>query len=349
MDKRVPLLLVLCPFLAAGQWSVGQITFNAQDLPRTVGAYYRAYVVTNGPDVSAFLNTKGGPVRWDFSASRASGEDIYRIDVVASSDGGHGASFPQTAYAERTTHESTGAQAWSYYQVVPAGRDYFGFYDPISNALNPLKVFDSPTIDVPKTVAFNQTWQREVDFQDLLDAGFGQLTVLIHFTCQAAVDAYGTVVLPNIGELPALRVNELHTYELQDTTFGLPLGTQYVRNYYWLAKSIGQVVNIISNVDSSAPPADNFGNAATVLRVFESSSAPPTPHSVSNLVVSLKGSDIFLKWDREGSASAYRVEASLDLGSSSSWKALAASSDNFLFDPLDRKASAKFYRVFYDE
>ena len=85
----------------------------------------------------------------------------------------------------------------------------------------------------------------------------------------AVVDAYGTLVLPGIGEVPALRVNEEHTYDTQDTTLGLPLGKQYFRNYYWLVKGVGLAVNIISKADTASVPPDAFKTAATVSRVLK--------------------------------------------------------------------------------
>lgn len=325
-----------------------QTVFTLADLPSSVGDFCRAYVSTNELDVSGLIGTKGGPQRWDFSAQPGADEEVRRIDVVSPQDGGHEAGFGEAGYAERTTRVSNGLQSWSYYAALPdEGRAYFGFYDPISNPVDPATVFDAPTIDLPARVAYGQTWHREVDFRDLLDLGFIQIDVLIHFTCDAGADAYGSVVLPGIGEVPALRVNELHTYDTQDITLGLPLGQQYVRSYYWLVKDVGQAVQIISKPDSTAPPPDRFRSAATFYRVFESSrlASSHQPQSVKNLRIARKGAEVFLSWDPESAATRYQVEAADGLGATASWRLLMQTTDSFLFAPFDRALGAQFYRV----
>lgn len=338
---------------AAIYWSLAvhaQTAFTSADLPSLTGAQYRAYVTTSEMDVSTRFGVKGGPQRWDFSQPKAADDDIYRVEIVSPADGGKGASFSAAAYAERTTRESGGKQSWSYYRILPArGRAYYGFYDPVANSAKPETVFSALTIDLPDNLQFGQSWSRSVDFKDVVDLGFAQSQLAIHFTSKAEVDGYGTLVLPGIGEVPALRVNEINTYESQELTFGLPLPPQNFRNYYWLVKGVGKAVHIISKGDTAIPP-ENFKTAATVLRVFEASGIKSLPklQFVGNLSIGLKGKEAFLSWQREATTTNYRVEFVRDM-TSIQWQLLAETKDNFFFDPSLVNENRRFYRVWFSQ
>jgi len=341
---------VLCALLCASINSA-QISFTIDDLHSQEGEFLRMYVDSSNIDVSQSLGSKGGPQRWDFSANRTSSEDIHRLEIVPADDGGHGNLFRNAVYAERLTRESNSARSWSYYKILTGkGRAYFGFYDPVSNANNPQKVFESETVDLPATIVLGQSWTRTVEFDDLIDSPLGELPVAVHFTATATVDAFGTVVLPSLGERPALRVSELHSYEAQDTLFGLPLGTTHVRNYYWLVKGIGKAVEIISAPGTSKPP-ENLSQAKTLMRVFESSAAsePSQPRPVKHLLISRKGAEVFLAWENESSSSSFQILGTEILGGGSNWIPLAETSKTFWFDSLATFRKARFYKVFLIE
>jgi len=257
--------LLLAAFVAASvPVGAAPIVFSATDLLHEIGARQRAYYTTSAVNVATLLGEPGGPRRWDFSYPRQPVESIQRMDVVAPNDASHGVNYPNAAYAERLTNETTGARSWSYYRVATdQGRLYYGFYDAVANAECPLKVFDAPTVDLPYRIQFGQSWSRTVDFADCIDAGFIVLDLAVHFISQAQVDAHGTLVLPGIGEVPALRVNEVNTYEITDLTLGLPIPTQHFRNYYWLVPGIGKAVHVISEGSATVPPP-NLTTAKTV-------------------------------------------------------------------------------------
>ena len=334
------LIPLLCGFSASGQ-----ISFRTTDVPRQIGQdYWQAYVDTSEKNVSQLLGVKGGPQRWDFSAPPIAGEAVQRMDIVAAGDGGHGSEFPQAAYAERVTRVADGCQTWSYFKVIAGGgRFYYGFHDACKSP-QPDIVFDAPTIDLPEDLTFGQSWQREVDWTDTIDAGFIVLRVAIHFTNQSEVDAYGTVVLPGIGEVPALRVNEVNTYVTTDLDYGIPIETQVFRNYVWLVSGIGKAVHILSPPGASAPP-ENFATAKTVLRVFESSRTEIRCEPVKNLRIARKGQEVFLSWDKGTLASGYRIESCERLSGDAPWEVLAETTDNFRFDPVPRGEGSRFYRV----
>jgi hypothetical protein len=111
--------------------------------------------------------------------------------------------------------------------------------------------------------------------------------VSVHDMVSASVDAYCIVDLPQIGQVQALRVNQLATQ--QEIVGSLPSGpATYFREYFWLAPGIGKAVHIISTSYSS-PPSANFTSAYEVQRVFEATSVTSTAASlISNLHLRLQ-------------------------------------------------------------
>ena len=333
--------------VVVGSFTTGtaQVVFSASDLPSETGAYYRAYGNVAEVDVSNRIGPAGGPYAWDFSEPKAPTETLLRMDVVSPSDGGQGASFSGAAYAERTTRESDGSQSWSYHRIVPAlGRSYFGFFDPVANPSKPVIVFDSPTIDLPARIEFGQSWTRTVEWEDLFDVGFTEIRVAVRFSSTAEVDAYGTLALPDIGKVPALRVNEVNSYEFEDRTLGLPLPSQHFRNYYWLVRGIGKAVHIVSDAQTSVPPPD-ISRAKTLLRVFEASEVEATPRAVTGLRVRFDNGRAVLGWEPDLNAAGYRVESVTHLGADG-WQLIAEPTTTSWTQDAATTEPHQFFRVF---
>ena len=185
-----------------------------------------------------------------------------------------------------------------------------------------------------------------MDWEDLLDAGFFQIRVAVHFTSRAEVDAYGTIVLPSIGEVPALRVNEVNTYEFQDLSLGLPLPPQIFRNYFFLVRGIGKAVHIVSNGQATVP-SENFSPAKTVLRVFEASDVKDRQalRSVTGLRIRVEKSQVLLDWLSDSAASRYRIETVADVAATP-WRVLAEPSTNSWSEAIIMSDSQKYFRVF---
>lgn len=334
--------VLICAVLSFARCSPlnAQIVFSVTNLPAQIGDYHRAYVSTNNVNVSGLLGTSGGPRRWDFSQPQGLHEIIQRVDVVAPTDGGNGASFPQAAYAERVTSEADGTRSWSYYRIITnEGRAYYGFVDTNSNPDMPIKVFNSPTIDLPDPIQFGQTWNRKVDYQDF--AVF--ITFAVHFTAQASVDAYGTLVLPGIGEVPALRVNEVHEYDYIDLTLGFLNYTNYFRDYYWLVPGVGKAVEIISIPSTSGPPPENLTTAGNMSRVFEASGVQPAPYPVTALCIRLQNGQAMLDWNVETNAFGYQVQAVSNLDTNN-WRLVGEPATNAWSEPATN--TERFFRVF---
>lgn len=340
MKTAIQLLILRLLYLTAP----AQITFHPTDIPQRIGVdSWRQYADTSDKNVNQLIGGKAGPQRWDFSYPQAAGEDVWQVKVVARTDGGHGGEFTQAEYAEHVTHVSDGCQTWDYFKVVPgSGRFHSGFHDHCKDP-QPDIVFDAPSLELPAELTLGGTWRREINWKDKIDAGgIITLDVAVHFVSESSVDAYGTLILPGIGEVPALRVNELRTYEFTDLTLGIPLPTEMFRSYYWLVPGIGVAVQMVSGAHTSLPP-ENFETASTVLRVFESSQYPPGRLRAENVRIALKGAEVFLSWDKATGVAGYQIEATTQL-KSGVWAPLAQPSDNFYFDRVD--TPSKFYRVF---
>ena len=321
-----------------------QVVFRTSDVPGDPGRdAWKEWEDQSGKDPRPLTGTTGGPQRWDFSWPQAVGEVVRATSIVLPDDGGYGGSFPNAAYAERTTNESDGCQSWSYYKLVPGtGRAHYGFRDNCKSP-QPEIVNAVPTVDLPEGISFGQSWQRQADWNDVLDIGIAVLDVTIYFTSQSQVDAYGTILLPGIGEVPALRLNELHSYRTWVPDLNLEIENHYFRNYFWLVPGIGIAAHVLSPASTSILPAD-FSSSAAISRVFQSNRYPQR-RPVQNLQIERVGNGMLLSWDPNPAAAGYDIEFALRLDNSS-WTPLAVSPGRTYVDTAITPPS-KFYRVFF--
>jgi hypothetical protein len=301
-----------------------QIVFGVADLPVQPGGYYLSYVATN-VSVSALLGGTNGPQRWDFSRTLASVETIQRIDVVLPGDDAYASDFPDATYALRLTDESDGSQSWEFYGVTTNfGRLFYGTDDPLGGE----EVFQPPALDLPDSLRLGSNWNwsapESADFISITLSSIGR------------VDAYGTLVLPNVGEIPALRVNQVNAEQL--TINYAPYGPpEYTREYYWLVKGIGKAVDIFSSSSTTVPSA-NFASAQTVYVAFQASTLNPA----AGLGIQVQNGQAFLHWMQATNGSGYLVQDTGTL-TGTNWQFLGASATNAWSDTLT--ATQRFYRV----
>ena len=277
-----------------------QVSLLSGDLPSRLGEWRRAYLDTSGIALGDLLGRAGGPQRWDFSYPRRQAEGLQRVEIVPASDGSCSEKSQGATFAERTTRESDGCASWEYFSLRDGvGRVYHGLCDPCSNPAMRGITFNEPTVELPECT-YGSAWERTVQWDDVVDSGFGAVEVSVSFVARARVDAYGTLVLPNLGEVQALRVNETNVYTTLLKDFGLPLGDQYFHNVYWLVPGIGRAVHVVSQASGSEPPSLS-DPPARVVRIFEASAQNPPPKAsiepVTNLVVQAVGGKVLLSWD----------------------------------------------------
>ncbi len=232
--------------------------------------------------------------------------------------------------------------AWRYYSFASQGRFYHGFYNPVDLNADYLAVFDQPTVDIPASVQLGQTWSRTVTWHGhVLDI----FPISYQFTCSAIVDAYGTLDLPGIGGVPALRVHEVHDYEsswLLD-----PVNSSTNQYYYWLVPGLGVAAQVILLGDNMLYPTANLPYENVVLRMFQSNyftnQAPPVVlYPTGNLRLHLQSGSAVLDWDVFTNVSSYRVEYLGGLAGTN-WQSLGSLTNRTWSDALT--TTQRFYRV----
>ena len=352
-------LLMSSLMLASVGWVHGQITINSQDFFNEVGQYYRAYANKEGNNVSVSGKTGvvGGPQSWDFSSGPT--DDIYRYDVVPANDGGHGDGFAEAQFAERQTIESTGTKSWNYYSIVQGkGRLNYGAYTDDTSLIQSIGAFDPPIVDFPEIIKYQDSWGTMTSFETVIslsdDELFGfEVPVKLDRSSNFRADAYGFVILPQLGFVEALRLNELVTYTIQMDLEGegsyQTVGTYFMRTLYWMAKDKGVVAQMTSKEESAAP-ADNFSIASQFVRTFELShpiaTKKPAPVTDLKAIMGSPGSgQLLLSWSKTINSSSYRVEYTTNPLNPSGWLELGTTSSNFMLDAKINNNQQRFYRV----
>ena len=119
-----------------------------------------------------------------------------------------------------------------------------------------------------------------------------------------------------------------------------------MRNFYWLAKDRGIVVQM-SSKQSSTPPPNEFPTAAQFIRMFETNHPEGSrdPQPVTDLRVTPGKGQLLLSWTKPLNATSFRVEFTAALGADADWQELATTSDNFALDTFDGTHAARYYRV----
>jgi hypothetical protein len=357
MKKQLTVLLgILLTFSASAQ-----VVFTVSSLPSLIGDYNCSYYSTNSLNVMTMLNlnTNNSPILpdpkgevsnsipqiWNFSQLEQTNESVLRTDIISPANGPDGGDFPAAAYAEQDTLEPDNQIAWRYYSITNQGRYYYGYYDPPNADADSLVQFDQSTIDVPATVQYGQTWTRSVAWTGLVDYFF---EIDYQFTAAATVDAYGTLMLPGIGNVPALRVHETHIYQASEEIDGedpVPVDLNTNQYYYWLVPNIGVAVQIFEFGDNVLYPT---GLPATnsVERMFYTSyyTNPPiyNPPVQVNLHIQLQNESVLLNWASFSNSSSYQVQASGSLASTN-WQSIGLTTNNSWSDTLS--TTQRFYRV----
>jgi hypothetical protein len=286
------------------------------------------------------LALTNGAQYWDFSQPQQDYETVLRTDIIDPADGMGGGSFTNALYAEQDTMEtmeSTNQNAWRYYSITNQGRIYYGSYVTNTDA-DGYQMFSPPTLDVPATVTNGQTWTRTTSWDSTIYTIFGPVPIDYQFSATANVDAYGTLVLPVIGAVPALRVHEVHGYI--GTLDGSPEEIEIVTNqyYYWLVPGLGVAVQVLQYGNNILDPGSMpFTNS--VERMFHASYFPVASPS---LYIHLQSGSALLNWDTFPNSSSYQVQAIGSLGGTN-WQLLGLTTTNSWSDTLS--TTQRFYRV----
>jgi hypothetical protein len=349
------------PTLVLGLFSlsVSAQVFTTNSLPSQVGEYNCSYYSANVDTASLLMictnagsppppppgGTSTVPQYWDFSQPQQSNETIMRTDIIAPASGPDGGDFPEAVYSEQDTMEPGSPFSWQYYGFTNSGpspgRVYYGLYEPVDNASS-LAQFIPPTTDIPSSVQYGQTWNRALSWET---AYYEFIQVSNYFTASATVDAYGTIVLPGIGPLPALRVHEVHTYIVSELSYSpIPLDINTNQYYYWLVPGLGVAAQVYLFGNNILYPTE-LPNTNSFLRMYQASyftNTPPPPATNGNLFIQAQNGSAFLTWDVFTNATNYRVDYLPSLVSTN-WQTLGFTTSNSWSDLIT--STQRFYRV----
>lgn len=339
-----------------------QIIFTTNSLPSQPGDYSYSYFSTD-VNVSAMLalNTNadtnappppGGPTSngvpqfWKFSQAQQSEETVQRTDIISASAGEDGSDFPMATYAEQDSTNGT-PFAWQYYGFSNSGsnpgRLYYGLYEPVNAPASASAVFVPPSVDIPGTVQYGQTWTRSLHWNTTY---YGFITVSNYFTCNASVDAFGTLALPDIGLVSALRVHEVHSYTSTELVYGGAYLVGIITNqfYYWLAPGLGVAVQVTlfgnNEVTDESPPFTN-----SVLRMYQASyftNSTTGPAVPGNLRIQRQSGSAVLIWDNFTNVTSYQVQYTGSFPVTN-WQTLGTAVGNSWTDTMT--LPDRFYRV----
>lgn len=344
----VGLCLVLAPRIQA------QITITANDMFNKVGEYYRVHANEGSSPVAVAdrIGNKGGPQLWDFTTGPT--DAIWRFDYLDPQGTIIGFDFPEATLAERKTEEDNGNQSWLLFEQDPfLGRRVYGFWDLEFNPANPSHIFDPPIVDFPHQIDYGDKWSTSMTYRtDIVFTDDFIIPTLITHTSEFEVDAFGLMDLPNLGFAETLRINELSTIAVA-VDFNLEgqftnVDTQFVRNYYWMQPGRGIAAQMNSQ-QSANPPSDVFNLAAYFVRMFETnkttSGGCTAPKAVTDLRLSLNGTNVLLKWTKAECAKSYRVEFAGGDSGTATWQTLGTTTENFILDTNVNENHVRLYRV----
>jgi len=289
-------LVLLGSLVLTQMAAVAQISIRSTDLPSLPHENRRAYFEKPEIPVADRIGTTGGPQHWDFSYPRRSTEIVYNLEMVPADAGSCSAKAVGAKYAERTTRADSGCSSFEYYSLDEGrGRLYWGMCDPCGNPSGTGVVFKSSTLELPDCT-YGDSWERTVEWDDLIDPGIGPVEIAVQFVSNSRVDAFGTLRLPNLGDVPALRVNETNTYTTFWKDLGIPLGSQTFHNLYWLVPKIGRAVYLVSKASASGVPS-LAALPGSIIRVFEADLDGEEIKPVTGLRAERSGRSLKLSWD----------------------------------------------------
>jgi hypothetical protein len=335
---------------------------RAGDMFNEVGLYYRAYV----NHYSSLLNTGSYPVGnlmkspgpdqfWDFLQGPT--ERILRFDYLDPTGIPEAADFPLAKIAERKMVEGVGEVEWTFFEQVPGvGRQVYGFHSEQFSPGMPSVPFSQPIIDFPDTISYQTTWQTSFttvsSFPSLDPELVEDFLLQTTWNSTFTADAWGVVLMPTLGLLDALRINEEQVLSVA-ADFGdgwQPIQTDSIRSYYWLSPGRGIIAQITSIPgEAGVMPSLNFSSAAAFVRMFDTNkdgtSGSTDPQPVSNLRVTVSNERVLIQWSKAANATSYQVEYNSGGMHSDGWQVLGNTNGDFLFDPEGFGQSVRFYRV----
>ena len=185
--------------------ALGQITANARDTVPPAGALRIFH--TNGSDVpnaAQWIGQEGGPQTWDFRNAPGTFENRY-FYAATDADNPEHALYPGAQIIELLSQDGAPANDKTFLRFQEGiGKETIGFSTQEGGAQSD-SPFASPLLEFPEHFSLGERWDDGATFPLSLTV----LTVVVEAEVKVEqaveVDAWGTVILPGLGEVDALR------------------------------------------------------------------------------------------------------------------------------------------------
>ena len=328
----------ICATLLCAVPAVAQPVFSSSSLPGNVGQYVRAYYSTNVNVAPCWRSPTGRKTGTFPRHSKVMNPFSARTLSARMTPGRR--EFPRRDLCGARHIEPSHPDCLALRFADEPGALLLWPRIPLDVDGPPVAVFNQPTLDIPATVQFGQTWNRTVNWTGLFLEVFPMIT---YFSDSSTVDAYGTLNLPSIGAVLALRVHEVHAYESDWINVG-PVDIHTNQYYYWLVPGLGVAAQVYLFGDNVLAPGF-LDHTNAVLRVFASNyfTNQTTMTPATGLHIHLQNHSALLGWNAISNISEYQVEC---LGSlnNTNWQLLGLPATNAWTDAVT--STQKFYRVF---
>lgn len=328
----------------AGLTAQAQVVIQPWDFHTEPGQWFRSWQNSQPVSCEGLLGEPGGPQVWNLACGPQQVELL--TTAITGQQSGYAGDFPLAPLVEHQQDLASGAESWLFMDPASeGGRRVYGFVDEAFSTEDPVVTFDPPLLDFPLPLSYNTEWTAGTTFYTLV----GGLSARIDYSAQFETDAWGTVILPQLGAASCLRVMELTSFAVSVDFTGngtyLPYSTQYLRSYHFLARDRGIAASIVSPQQASVPPLQ-FTTASVFLRMFDSNhpADPLPPEPVTDLHLDLDSQGALLDWSPVPTATAYRVEWS-DSSRPGTWHTLETVAAPPARDPDARPLARRCYRV----
>lgn len=327
-------------------WAVGaasaQVTVPARDTvpPPDAERLFAKNATGTTVDVAGRLGTTGGPQAWDFREGPTDSEWLYRyLDIT---DDPFYIDYPGAETEELTLEDGIAQDSRVLRVRENVGAELLGYYAPVNSPGDPYVVLDQPIVEVPDPLVLGAEWSGTANFVNVLVLGGMVIPVNVTLTQEAVADAYGTVLLPGIGEVDALRVNQMVRFLSEVPGIGV-IQDVYSRSFLWYAPRFG-LVSMVTAASAEAIPPTDFTAADSVLRLTEAVGFWPgsgDPFIADATITFLEGA-VLLSWDGGPEGTVFRVETLTD--PETGWELLVETTETEIIDPFD-EGGRRFYRI----
>jgi len=293
MNKLFKSLCTILIFFTSqiySQITITQADFNAL-FP--IGASENSFADTNA--VSVNIGNPGGNNTWDFSSYVP--DFSMMINYISPAGTPVAAAFPLSnvvGYSTRTfmSDDTTTVtlESWNYYSTGTPSLEYGSYSESNFVTPNTQGVFETAIIHYPPfneydfPVTFLKTWSRtdSTESESSVNGVPTGFVSVVKSDFNYTIDAWGTLLLPDGGSYPALRLREDET----TTTYfsGFPISTDLSTTYSFITKT-GESFSVLADAVNPPNSGTIMGTIGwsdnSVTDVEEVSGITPTEFSIS--------------------------------------------------------------------